>query len=86
VSKPGRPPRLLLRWEALETWVRLAVSFPLLTGLLFLLNLGPLSQSPLRSLLYGLLEGAVFAGLLEVATATERSRRAGAAKEEPEDR
>jgi hypothetical protein len=43
--------------------------------LTFLLNLGPFNQPILRSVFYGLFEGGVLAGLLAVATRTERGRR-----------
>jgi hypothetical protein len=69
------PPRLVLWWEALETWVQLAISFPIFAVLTFLINVGPFSQPLLRSVFYGLFEGAVLSGLMAVATATERSRR-----------
>ena len=70
-----RTPALILWWEALETWKQLAISFPILAVLMFLINIGPFSQPLPRSIFYGLFEGAVLSGLLAVATATERSRR-----------
>jgi hypothetical protein len=42
--------------------------------LTFLINVGPFNQPILRSILYGLFEGAVLSGLLAVATRTERGR------------
>ncbi len=69
------PPRVVLWWEGLETWVQLALSFPVFAILTFLLNIGPFNQPILRSVFYGLFEGAVFSGLLAVATRTERDRR-----------
>ena len=75
VSDPGRPPRLLLWWERLLVWQQLAISFPVFGVFTFLLNLGPFSQPPLRSVYYGVFEGGVLAGLLAVATRTERDRR-----------
>jgi hypothetical protein len=38
-------------------------------------NIGPFGQPILRSVFYGLFEGGVLAGLLAVATRTERDRR-----------
>jgi hypothetical protein len=74
--KPANPPpRLVLWWEALETWVQLAVSFPIFAVLTFLINIAPFNQPILRSVFYGLFEGAVLSGLMAVATATERGRR-----------
>jgi len=62
-------------WEGLETWKQLALSFPVFAVLTFLLNVGPFNQPILRSVFYGVFEGGVLAGLLAVATRTERSRR-----------
>jgi hypothetical protein len=72
---PKAPPRIVLWWESLETWVQLALSFPVFAILTFLLNVGPFNQAILRSVFYGLFEGVVFSGLLAVATRTERDRR-----------
>ena len=73
--RSGAPPKLIQWWEALETWQRLAISFPILAVLMLLINIGPFSQPLARSIFYGLFEGAVLSGLLAVATATERARR-----------
>ncbi|MEO6798287.1 MAG: hypothetical protein ABI401_12635 [Candidatus Dormibacter sp.] len=75
--KPTRnpPPRLLRWWEALETWKQLALSFPVFAILTFVINLGAFNQPILRSVFYGLFEGAVLGGLMAVATRTERDRR-----------
>lgn len=77
MGDPPRPstPRLVLWWEALDTWKQLAISFPIFAILMFLINIGPFSQPLGRSIFYGLFEGAVLGGLLAVATATERGRR-----------
>ena len=72
---PKPPPRLVLWWEGLETWVQLAISFPILAVLTFLINIGPFNQPTFRSVLYGLFEGGVLSGLMAVATASERRRR-----------
>ena len=69
------PPKLILWWEGLQTWVQLAISFPIFAVLTFLMNIGPFSQPAGRSVLYGLFEGAVLSGMLAVATATERGKR-----------
>jgi hypothetical protein len=71
-----RPPKLLRRWEGLETWKQLALSFPVMAVLMFLINIGPFNQPILRSIFYGLFEGGVLSGLMAVATATERTKRA----------
>jgi hypothetical protein len=72
---PTPPPRLVRWWEALDTWKQLALSFPVFAILTFLLNVGPFNQPILRSVFYGGFEGGVLAGLLAVATRTERGRR-----------
>jgi hypothetical protein len=76
-KKAGGPqrPRLVLWWESLETWRQLAISFPIFAVLTLLINIGPFSQPLLRSIFYGLFEGALLTGMLAVATATERGRR-----------
>jgi hypothetical protein len=71
------PPHLIVWWEALETWMQLAISFPVFAVVTFLLNVGPFNQPLGRSVLYGLFEGAVLSALMAVATATERGRRRG---------
>jgi hypothetical protein len=72
---PKPPPRVVLWWEALDTWKQLALSFPVFAVFTFLINVGPFNQPILRSIFYGLFEGGVLSGLLAVATRTERSRR-----------
>jgi hypothetical protein len=75
VKQPPPPPRLVLWWEGLETWMQLAISLPIFAVITFLMNIGPFNQPVLRSILYGLFEGAVLAALMAVATRTERGRR-----------
>ena len=72
---PRPPPRFVQSWEGLDTWKQLVLSFPVFAVLTFLINIGPFNQPTLRSVLYGLFEGAVLSGLLAVATRTERGRR-----------
>ena len=76
-APPGRkrPPRVVLWWEGLQTWTQVAISFPIFAVLTFLLNVGPFNQALLRSVFYGVFEGGVLAGVLAVATASERGRR-----------
>jgi hypothetical protein len=73
----NKPPRLVVWWERLETWMQLAISFPMFAVVTFFLNIGPFNQPVGRSILYGLFEGGVLSGLMAVATATERGRRRG---------
>ncbi len=70
-----RPPAFLAWWEGLDTWKQLAISFPPLSLLLFLINIGPFYQPVLRSIFYGLFEGGIFTALLAVATRSEREKR-----------
>ena len=72
---PAPPPRIVQWWESLEVWRQLAISFPAFAVLTFLLNIGPFYQPLGRSIFYGCFEGGVLAGLLAVATRTERERR-----------
>jgi hypothetical protein len=65
------------RWEALPTWQQVVVAFPPLGIFLFLLNLGPFAQPLGSSIIYGIIEGALFTGLLLAATAAEKNRRRG---------
>jgi hypothetical protein len=74
-TAPQRVPRLILWWESLETWHQLLISFPILSVLMLVINIGPFNQPLLRSIFYGLFEGGVLSGLLAVATATERGKR-----------
>ena len=69
--------RLILWWEALETWRQLVISFPIFAALMLFINIEAFNQPWLRSIFYGLFEGAVLSGMLAVATATERGRRQG---------
>jgi hypothetical protein len=70
-----RPPRIVLRWEALESGVQAAIALPVLALVLFLLNLGPFSQPLLRSIFYGVFEAIPFTAAIVVATAFERRKR-----------
>jgi hypothetical protein len=63
------------RWESLPTLTQAAVAFPLLGFLLFFVNLSVFAQPVWRSILYGIIEGAVLTILLLVATNTERRKR-----------
>ena len=71
-APPNLPPKLFRWWETLETWQPLAFSFPVFAVLTFLINVGPFNQPILRSIFYGLFEGAVLSSLLALATRTER--------------
>jgi hypothetical protein len=75
MNREKPPPKVVLWWEALDTWKQLAMSFPVFAVLTFVINLGPFNQPILRSVFYGLFEGAVLSGLMAVATRSERDRR-----------
>ena len=76
VPDAERPPtRFLTWWEGLPTPIQIALAFPVLAVLLGLANLGLLGQPLLRSVFYGLFEGAVLTGLVIAATITERNKR-----------
>jgi hypothetical protein len=72
---PKPPPRVLLWWEALDTWKQLALSFPVFAVFTFLINVGPFNQPVGRAVLYGLFEGAVLSALTAVVTRNERAKR-----------
>ena len=74
-TAPQSAPRVVLWWESLQTWHQLLISFPILSVLMLVINIGPFNQPLLRSIFYGLFEGAVLSGLLAVATATEHAKR-----------
>src|SRR5260370_35475617 len=69
------PPRAVLWWESLETWKQLVLSFPIFAIVTFAFNIGPFYQPLVRSILYGLCEGAGRPGPLVSARGTERTRR-----------
>ncbi|HEX4215382.1 MAG TPA: hypothetical protein VIA06_18840 [Candidatus Dormibacteraeota bacterium] len=78
-------PRLLVWWENLDTVHQVLIGGPVLAVILAVLNAGPMSQPVLRSIGYGLIEGAFFTALLIVVTRYERSRRSASEGEEAED-
>jgi hypothetical protein len=78
-------PGLLRRWEALTATTQIAIAFPPLGVILFLINLGPFHQPLWRSVLYGIIEGGILTGLLLVATVTERGKRRKGQSERDED-
>lgn len=75
MKAPKSPPKFVQWWEGLETWKQLGLSFPVFAVLTFLINIALFNQPALRSVLYGLFEGAVLSGLMAVATRSERGRR-----------
>lgn len=67
----------MLRWESLSASRQAAISTPVLVLVFFGLNLGPFNQPLWRSILYGIMEGGVFTGMLLWVTAGERRKRPG---------
>ncbi|MDQ6771846.1 MAG: hypothetical protein M3024_02465 [Candidatus Dormibacteraeota bacterium] len=80
---PAPAPGLVRWWEGLSTGVQAAIAFPALFVLFGVLNLGLFNQPLWRSILYGVIEGGVFGGLLLWATATERGKRQGRGRVPP---
>ena len=66
---------MIRRWESLPTLTQAAVAFPLFGLFLFFVNLSVFAQPVWRSILYGIIEGALLTILLLVATNTERRKR-----------
>ena len=64
-------------WESLEPRTQVYIAFPVLGIWTFLLNLGPFAQPLGSSIIYGLIEGAAFTGLMIAVTNGEKSRRGG---------
>jgi hypothetical protein len=64
------------RWEGLATWQQAAVAFPLLWLFTFLLNLGPFAQPLGSCIIYGVIEGGLFTGMMLAATSAEKRKRA----------
>lgn len=63
------------RWETLAGWQQAAIAFPPLWVFTFLLNLGPFAQPLGSSIIYGVIEGALFTGLMLAATSAEKRKR-----------
>jgi hypothetical protein len=71
----SEPPRLLLAWEALNPGVQIAIAFPALFVVIFLLHLGPLNQPLSRALVYGIFWGVAATGALVAASRNEARKR-----------
>ena len=66
---------MLERWEALQPRTQALVAFPILVVVTFLANLYLFNQALVRSVIYGLIEGAGFTWLAVRATRNEIARR-----------
>jgi hypothetical protein len=65
----------LLAWEALNPGVQIAIAFPTLFVVIFLLHLGPLDQPLSRAIVYGVFWGTVATGALVAASRNEARKR-----------
>ena len=69
-------------WEGLAGQVQVAIAYPVLTVLLFLLHLGPLNQPTGRAIFYGLFWAIPATALVVMGTRNEAAKRRG---EQPQD-
>ncbi len=69
------PPRLLLRWEALEGGKQAVIALPALSVLLFLAHLGPLHQPVGRAIGYGIFWAIPATWAVVTASQHERRKR-----------
>ena len=70
------PPKLLLRWEALEGGKQAALALPVLSVVLFFIHLGPLHQPVGRAIGYGIFWAIPATWALVTASQHERRKRA----------
>ena len=66
---------MLEKWEGLEPRTQVLVAFPVLGVVTFLANLFLFSQPLVRSVVYGVIEGALFTAFAVIATRNEIARR-----------
>ena len=78
--------KLVLAWEALPGQVQIAIAYPVLTVLLFLLHLGPLSQPVGRAIFYGMFWAVPGTALLVIGTRNEAAKRRGQQPQDPDPR
>jgi hypothetical protein len=69
------PPKLLLRWEALEGGKQAALALPVLSVLLFLIHIGPLHQPVGRAIGYGIFWAIPATWAIVTASQHERKKR-----------
>ena len=67
--------RMIAPWERLSVPVQIAIAFPTLSVVLFLLHLGPLNQPPIRAAFYGVFWAILATPLLVIATQNELRKR-----------
>jgi hypothetical protein len=67
--------RLMRPWERLSVPMQIAIAFPTLSVLLFLLHLGPLNQPPIRAAFYGVFWSTLATPAVIIATRNELRKR-----------
>jgi hypothetical protein len=71
----NHPPKLLLRWEALEGGHQAALALPVLAFILFLIHIGPLHQPVGRAIGYGIFWAIPATWAVVTASQHERKKR-----------
>ena len=75
--------KLVLAWEALPGQVQIAIAYPVLTFLLFLLHIGPFQQPVVRAIFYGMFWAVPATALLVIGTRNEAAKRRGQTPQDP---
>ena len=76
--------RLIAPWERLSVPVQIAIAFPTLSVVLFLLHLGPLNQPPIRAAFYGVFWSILATPAVIVATRNELQKRHKLDQQQPD--
>jgi len=76
--------RLVAPWERLSVPVQIAIAFPTLSVLLFLLHLGPLNQPPIRAAFYGVFWSILATPAVILATRNELQKRHKLEQQQPD--
>jgi len=76
--------RLMRPWERLSVPVQIAIAFPTLSVLLFLLHLGPLNQPPIRAAFYGVFWSILATPAVILATRNELQKRHKLEQQQPD--
>jgi hypothetical protein len=75
--------KLVLAWEALPGQAQVAIAYPVLSVLLFLLHLGPLNQPVGRAIFYGMFWAVPGTALVVMGTRNEAAKRRGERPQDP---
>jgi hypothetical protein len=73
--RSGEPPRLLVAWEGLPTGAQIAIAFPVLVVLLFLLHVTLFNQPTGRGVFYGVFWAIPATAAIVIATSNEAEKR-----------